>query len=394
MPALVALSVLLFVLSASAGSEPEALVSWGASFGPRTSNGEWWRLVSSMFLHAGLFQLIVNCAALVQLGLILERLVGHVTFAAVFLAAGVLASIVSLSDYPMLVSSGASGGIFGLYGLLIASSAWSTLHRAPSRQPEVEPVSTGTFGFRDLPQSAPDELEAQDDPLSDSHAAPHGVTITLTAARRLAPIAGLFLLFNLLNGSLGFGAEIGGLAAGFICGVVLTYGVSIRTPPVPRVAVTMAATVMVAVASAVPLRGVADVRPEVSRVIAVEESTTTSYKAAVKQFQLGTVSADALAQMIDRKITPELQIVQARFKDLGRVPPEHQRLLELTLEYLRLREESWRLRAAALHKSNGAALRKADAAERASLMAFDLIKPVDAAAAGPTAPAAAAGDKK
>ncbi len=107
----------------------------------------------------------------------------------------------------------------------------------------------------------------------------------------------------------------------------------------------------------------------------------------MKQFQLGTVSADALAQMIDRKITPELQAVQARFKDLGRVPPEHQQLLEFTLEYLRLREESWRLRAAALHKSSGAALRKADAAERASLMAFDVIKPVDAPAAGPAAAA-------
>ncbi len=239
--------------------------------------------------------------------------------------------------------------------------------------------------MRDLPQSAPVELEAQDDPLAEAPAAPRGVTMTLTAARRLAPIAGFFLLFNLLNGNLGFGAEIGGLAVGFICGVVLTYGVSIRTPPVPRVAVTMAATVMVAVASAVPLRGVADVRPEVSRVIAVEESTTTAYKAAVKQFQLGTVSAEALAQMIDRKITPELQTVQARFKDLGRVPPEHQQLLEFTLQYLRLREESWRLRAAALHKSSGAALRKADAAERASLMAFDVIKPVDVPAAGPAA---------
>jgi membrane associated rhomboid family serine protease len=393
MPALVALNVVLFVLSASAGSAPEALISWGASFGPRTSNGEWWRLAASMFVHVGLFQLIVNCAALVQLGLILERLVGHVTFAAVFFAAGVFASIVSLSDYPMLVSSGASGGIFGLYGLLLASSAWSTLRRAPSKATEVEPVSSGTFGLRDLPQSAPVELEAQDDPLAEAAAAPRGVAMTLTAARRLAPIAGFFLLFNLLNGNLGFGAEIGGLAVGFICGVVLTYGVSIRTPPVPRVAVTMAATVMVAVASAVPLRGVADVRPEVSRVIAVEESTTTAYKAAVKQFQLGTVSAEALAQMIDRKITPELQTVQARFKDLGRVPPEHQQLLEFTLQYLRLREESWRLRAAALHKSSGAALRTADAAERASLMAFDVIKPVDAPAASPAA-AADAGDKK
>jgi membrane associated rhomboid family serine protease len=392
MPALVALNVLLFVLSASAGTAPEALVSWGASFGPRTSNGEWWRLVSSMFVHAGLFQLIVNCAALVQLGLILERLVGHAAFAAVYFAAGMLASIVSLSDFPMTVSSGASAGIFGLYGLLLASSAWSSFHRPRTQQPDVAPVSSGTFGFRDV---APVEPETLADATIEAPGGSQGVSITLTAAQRLAPIAGLFLLFNLINGDLGFGAELGGLAAGFICGVVLTYGVSVRTPPVPRVAVTMAATVMVAVASAVPLRGVADVRPEVSRVIAVEESTTTSYKAAVKQFQLGTVSAEALAQMIDRKITPELQTVQARFKDLGRVPPEHQQLLEFTLEYLRLREESWRLRAAALHKSSSAALRKADAAERASLMAFDLIKPVDAPAPVPAGGVAAAAiDKK
>ena len=73
----------------------------------------------------------MNCAALVQLGLILERLVGHVTFAAVYVAAGVLASIVSLSDYPMAISGGASGAIFGLYGLLLASSAWTAVHRAP-----------------------------------------------------------------------------------------------------------------------------------------------------------------------------------------------------------------------------------------------------------------------
>ena len=111
--------------------EAETLVSWGASFGPRTTNGEWWRLVASMFVHTGSFQLLVNCAALVQLGLILERLVGHVTFAAVYLAAACLRASCSLSDYPMGISSGASGAIFGLYGLLLASTAWIAVLRAP-----------------------------------------------------------------------------------------------------------------------------------------------------------------------------------------------------------------------------------------------------------------------
>ena len=95
----------------------------------------------------------------------------------------------------------------------------------------------------------------------------------------------------------------------------------------PRVAVTMAVTIAVAVASAVPLRGVTDVRPEISRVIEVEASTVGVYQTAVTQFKLGTVNAEALAQVIERKITPELQAMQARFKALGRVPPEHQPLV-------------------------------------------------------------------
>ena len=104
-------------------------------------------------------------------------------------------------------------------------------------------------------------------PVSGDHLLTPGVTMTLTAAKRLAPVAVIFLLYNMASGILGGGAEIAGFAAGFICGIVLTSGVSASTPPVPRVAITMAVTVIVAVASAVPLRGVTDVRPEISRVL-------------------------------------------------------------------------------------------------------------------------------
>ncbi len=379
MPALVAVNVIVFLMmgwGSTPTTEPESLVAWGASFGPRTTNGEWWRLVASMFVHPGFFQLLVNCAALVQLGLILERLVGHITFAAVYVAAGVLASLVSLSDYPMAVSAGASGAIFGLYGLLLASSAWAAVHRAPAEPVEPQPVALGTFGFRDLPQVEPvDTRDANED---DSHLPP-SVVMTLTAAKRLAPVAALFLLYNMVGGGLGGGAELAGFAAGFICGIVLTSGVSVSTPPVRRVAVTMAVTVMVAVASAVPLRGVTDVRPEIARVLAVEESTASAYETAVQQFKLGTVTPEALAQMIERKIAPEISAMQARLKALGRVPPEHQQVLASAQEYLRLRDESWRLRAAALHKSSMPALRKAEGAERASLEAFERIKPTEPA---------------
>jgi len=133
----------------------------------------------------------------------------------------------------------------------------------------------------------------------------------------------------------------------------------------------------------VPLRGVTDVRPEISRVIAIEESTADTYQLAVRQFKLGAMSAAALAKVIERQITPELHSMQSRLKTLGRVPPEHQPLLANAADYLRLRDESWRLRAAALHQSNMAALRKAELAERASLEAFERLKPAE-----PKAPAA------
>jgi membrane associated rhomboid family serine protease len=379
MPALVAVNVFVFLMMGWGSTEQETLIGWGASFGPRTTNGEWWRLVASMFVHTGMFQLLVNCAALAQLGLILERLVGHITFGAVYLAAGVLASLVSLSDYPMATSVGASGAIFGLYGLLLASAAWTAITRPSAPVDEPQPASMSTFGFSDAPRTDRSEAAATSEDRSFNAAESPGVTMTLTAARRLAPIAAVFFLYNLVSGALGSGAEIAGFAAGFICGVVLTRGVSASTPPVPRVAITMAVTVVVAVASAVPLRGVADVRPEISRVLAVEERTSSTYQTAVSQFKLGTVNAEALALVIERKITPELHAMQARLKTLGRVPPEHQPLLANAEEYLKLRDESWRLRAAALHKSSMPALRKAESAERASLEALERIKPSESA---------------
>ena len=133
-----------------------------------------------------------------------------------------------------------------------------------------------------------------------------------------------------------------------------------------------------------------DIKGEIEQLVSTETHTTAVYDAAVAQFKLGTMTAASLAQLIDRRIRPELHVARLRVLSLEGVQGEQAVVLEKAKEYLRLRDESWRLRAAALHKSSGAALRKADAAERASLMAFDLIKPVDAPAAGPTAP----GDKK
>ena len=82
-PALAALSVMVFarmLFAAGALTDPATLVSWGANFGPRTTNGEWWRLLTSTFVHTGFLRMVVEVAVLAQLGMLLERLAGRVAY--------------------------------------------------------------------------------------------------------------------------------------------------------------------------------------------------------------------------------------------------------------------------------------------------------------------------
>lgn len=121
----VGLNVAVFCAMAVAGAgiiEPNAgvHVAWGSNFGPQTTGGEWWRLVTSTFLHFGLLHLFFNMWALLTTGPLVERLYGPAAFAFLYLASGVLASLASVAWNPMVNSAGASGAIFGVYGALLA----------------------------------------------------------------------------------------------------------------------------------------------------------------------------------------------------------------------------------------------------------------------------------
>jgi membrane associated rhomboid family serine protease len=83
--------------------------------------GEWWRLLSSMFLHAGLIHLALNSYVLWIFGLEIERDIGRIPALAVFLVTGVFAGATSYAFAPgFIVAVGASGAIFGLVGAFIA----------------------------------------------------------------------------------------------------------------------------------------------------------------------------------------------------------------------------------------------------------------------------------
>jgi membrane associated rhomboid family serine protease len=83
--------------------------------------GEWWRLLSSIFLHAGVIHLALNAYVLWIFGTVIERDIGRVSTLAVFLVTGVFAGATSFAFAPgFRVGVGASGAIFGLVGAFVA----------------------------------------------------------------------------------------------------------------------------------------------------------------------------------------------------------------------------------------------------------------------------------
>ncbi|MDQ0205596.1 rhomboid family protein [Alkalicoccobacillus murimartini] len=94
------------------------LIDWGAKYNPAIVDGEWWRLISSMFLHIGFLHLFMNSLALYFLGTLVERIYGSIRFFVVYMIAGLTGSLASFA-YMDAVSAGASGAIFGCFGALL-----------------------------------------------------------------------------------------------------------------------------------------------------------------------------------------------------------------------------------------------------------------------------------
>jgi membrane associated rhomboid family serine protease len=336
-PLLAVGNILLFarmLLDAGAVSDAETLLRWGGSFGPRTTNGEWWRLLTALFVHRGAVQLVADLVGLVFVGIVLEDLLGPLAIVAVYVCSGAVAGLVSLSTHPAAVNVGASGAIFGLYGVLLAALVWGLFDRAPVRIPVV-------------------------------------------ALRRVGIATALFMLYNLAGSSIDRPANLAGLVTGLVAGIVLARSAGTTRPAVRRVATVVASTAVLAIACALPLRGMTDVKPELERVVTLEDRTATAYQAAVDRFKEGRITAVALARVIDGTIMPQLRAAATRLDSLEHVPQDQQWVIGDAKEYLRLRIESWRLRATALYKGNMRVLREADQAERASLAVFEKVRNAD-----------------
>jgi rhomboid protease GluP len=307
--ALVAINLIVFVVAVLSGvhlMNPSIadLLNWGADFGPKVLAGEWWRTFTCTFLHIGVIHLAMNMFILAMVGPLVERLVGNTGFLILYVVSGLFGSMVSLCYHPLVVSAGASGAVFGVYGALIAV-------------------------LRQKPGAVPTE--------------------TLDRIRKSGlAFVGYNLLFGFMLPGIDNAAHVGGLIGGFLCGVVLNLPLTPESRakrPARNVAAAVCGLMLVGLGAGGFLVlhsdiGDADALTELERFVATEERLLNIYNTALTRAERGELSGPAFADTIQRDILPEWSATAERLGKLRNVPPDvRERLTEL-LNYMKLRQQA------------------------------------------------------
>ncbi|MFH6999157.1 rhomboid family intramembrane serine protease [Flavobacterium sp. FlaQc-57] len=124
-PILINLNLIIFIIMVFSGFgfisfKGKDLLELGANFRPLVAQGQYWRLLTSTFLHGGLMHVLSNMVGLYIVGLFLEPILGKTKYLLIYVSTGIFGSLNSVWWHEATVSIGASGAIFGLYGLFIA----------------------------------------------------------------------------------------------------------------------------------------------------------------------------------------------------------------------------------------------------------------------------------
>jgi rhomboid protease GluP len=125
MQLLIQANLLIFIIMVCTGLgfisfDSADLLKWGADYRPLVVTGEYWRLLTCIFLHEGLMHVLLNMYALFFVGIFLEPVIGSTKFAITYFITGIIASFASIWWHPASVGIGASGAIFGMYGVFLA----------------------------------------------------------------------------------------------------------------------------------------------------------------------------------------------------------------------------------------------------------------------------------
>lgn len=118
---IIVINILIFMfmyILGNGSTDGYTLIKFGALYKPLVVNGDYYRLISTAFLHIGIIHLLTNNYSLYVIGCQLESFLGKVKFLTVYLVSAICGSLMSIT-FSSTISAGASGAIFGLLGSLL-----------------------------------------------------------------------------------------------------------------------------------------------------------------------------------------------------------------------------------------------------------------------------------
>ncbi|MDM5335369.1 rhomboid family intramembrane serine protease [Ureibacillus composti] len=112
----------------------------GMSVNYLIADGQWWRVITSIFIHGGFFHVLFNMFSLFLFGPEMEKIAGKVRFLTIYFIAGILGNVVTFVSYDgMYASVGASGAIFGIFGAF-AALVYYTRRTMPQLKQIIMPI--------------------------------------------------------------------------------------------------------------------------------------------------------------------------------------------------------------------------------------------------------------
>ena len=219
-------------------------------------------------MHIGLIHLVANMAALLSSGAVVERLFGPVAFASIYLAAGITGSLASTVIHPVVVSAGASGAIFGVYGAL---GALVLLQRG---------------------------------------------AIPNVVFSKLGGVAGSFIVYNILFGAAHGGidniAHLGGLVGGAIAGALLIRPLTPgRAQAARRPALVAAGSLALGLGAALALPRPLSYESIARGFVMGEQAALAPYNVAVGPLGRHEIGMGDVANQIERGILPRWRKTRA-----------------------------------------------------------------------------------
>ena len=143
---LIAVNIIFFLVPTIMGNYSDVIMNY-CVHGPSIRAGQYYRLITGIFLHGSIIHLLLNCYALYVIGSQIENFLGRVKYAIIYLFAGIIGSLFSISFSAGAGSVGASGAIFGLMGAMLYFGYYYRVYLGNALKSSILPVIVINLGM-------------------------------------------------------------------------------------------------------------------------------------------------------------------------------------------------------------------------------------------------------